>query len=94
MLYLSLNMPPHAVFFIQTHGSALSNIISKQKHLRCKKGAAKNLKGLVEKDVKSKWAAKASCFLTGLKILIIVTSLQIIVILGGQGLLMLMESKF
>ena len=26
MLYLSLNMPPHAVFSIQTHGSALSNI--------------------------------------------------------------------
>ena len=27
-----------------------------------KKEAAKNLKGLVEIDVKSKWAAKASCF--------------------------------
>ena len=32
--------------------------------------------------------------LIGLKILIIMTSLQNIVILGAQGLLMLMESKF
>ena len=26
MLYLSLNMPPQAVFFVQTHSSALSNM--------------------------------------------------------------------
>ena len=26
MLYLSLDMSPCAVFFIQTHGSALSNV--------------------------------------------------------------------
>ena len=51
-------------------------------------------KGLVEKDVKLKWAAKASCFDIGLKILIIMTSLQNFVISGAQGLLMLMGSKF
>ena len=34
--------------------------ICKSKHPRCKKGVAKYWKGLVEKDVKSKWAAKAS----------------------------------
>ena len=28
VLYLSLDMPPHAVFFVQTHSSALSNIKS------------------------------------------------------------------
>ena len=26
MLYLSLDMPPHAVFSVQAHGSALRNI--------------------------------------------------------------------
>ena len=42
---------------------ASTNIISsKPKHPRYNKGVAKSLKGLVEKDVKSKWAAKASCF--------------------------------
>ena len=49
-------------------------------------------KGLVEKDMKSKWAAKASC-LIGLKFLTIMTSLQNIVISGAQDLLMLMGSK-
>ena len=42
-------------------------------------------KGLVEKDVKLKWAAKASCFDIGLKILIIMTSLQNIVISGAHA---------
>ena len=37
-------------------------ILSKSKHLRCKKGAAKYYRGLIEKDIKMKWTAKASCF--------------------------------
>ena len=37
-------------------------IQSKPKHLRRIKGAAKYYRGLIEKDMKMKWTAKASCF--------------------------------
>ena len=45
------------------------------------------------KKMRLKWAAKDSCF-DKIKILIIMTSLQNIVISGAQGLMMLMGSKF
>ena len=66
---------------------------SKQKHPRCKKGAAKNYKGLVEETWNQNGRPKPPAF-DKIKILIIMTSLQNIVILGAQGLLMLMGSKF
>ena len=70
----------------------LKYLVSNPKHPRYKKGVAKHLKFLVEKDVKSNGLPGLLLFI-GLKVLVMMTSLQNIVILGTQGLLMLMGSK-
>ena len=63
---------------------------SNQKHPRYKKEWPRTKTGLAEKDVKSnEWPMPP-----GLKVLIMMNSLQNTVISGAQGLLMLMGAKF
>ena len=67
-------------------------MLSNQKHARCKKGQPRTKTGLAEKDVKSNGQPSPQV-LIGLKVLVMITSLQNIVISGVQGLLILMESR-
>ena len=62
---------------------------SKPKYPRCKKDQPSIWKALLTK----KWTAKTS-FLINLKVLVRMISFQNIVIMGEQGLLLLMGSKF
>ena len=66
--------------------------VSKQKYSRCKKGVAKYENGFVEEGMKSN-ELLMTLFLIGIKVLVMVISLQNIVISRVQGLLMLMGSK-
>ena len=61
----------------------------------CKKEWPSTKKGLVERDLKlNKMGGQGLLLLIGLKVLVMMTSLQNIVISGAQGLLMLMESEY
>ena len=67
-------------------------IILSQKHSKCKKEWPRT-KRTCWKRFEIKMGSQGFLLLTGLKKLIIMTSLQNMVILGAQGLLMLMGSK-
>ena len=66
---------------------------SNQKHPRCKKGRPRTKQALLKK-MWNQMGGQCLLVLIGLKVLVMMNSLQNIVISGAQGLLMLMGSKF
>ena len=70
-----------------------TSYISKQKQLRCKKGG-QELKQALLKKMWNQMGGQCLLVLIGLKVLVMMNSLQNIVISDAQGLLMLMGSNF
>ena len=67
---------------------------SNQKHPRFKKRSGQELKQALLKKMGNQMGGQCLLVLIGLKVLVIMNSLENIVISGAQGLLMLIGSKF